>query len=391
MKILHVLANISPSYGGTSKACTEMCRALASAGEEITIYTSNMDYPKGRLNVAVNTPIADDGYNVWHFPVQFPPYMISVEMAKALRDHVKEFNLVHIHGLYRFPQAVAAHYARRHDVPYIVQPHGVLDPFLFYGRRPIRKRVYEYMVELRNLNSAGAIQFTSEEEMNLAQPLGLRVPSIVVPLGLELSEYENLPRCGTFKDKYGLGDTKVILHMGRINFKKGLDILVRAFAQVAIPKEDIRLVLAGPDDGYGRQVSELLMQEGIEDKALFTSMLQGDDKLAALKDADIFALPSYSENFGVAVIEAMACGVPVVISNKVNIWREVQAGGAGLVTPCDAQKVAEAMLFLLNDEDSRRKMGRAGRALVRENYGWDSVVRDMLAAYQARVRKNTKR
>src|SRR5829696_7090692 len=99
-------------------------------------------------------------------------------MAKALRDHVKEFNLVHIHGLYRFPQAVAAHYARRHDVPYIVQPHGVLGPLFYYGRRPLRKRVYEYMVELRNLNSAAAIQFTSEEEMNLAQPLGLRAPSI---------------------------------------------------------------------------------------------------------------------------------------------------------------------------------------------------------------------
>lgn len=387
MRILHVLANISPRYGGPATVCTETCRALARVGEEVTIYTTDKDFPEGRLDVPSNTPVTQDEYTTWYFPVQFSPYMVSMDMARALYRHAKEFDLIHIHGLYRFPQAIAAYYARRYKVPYIVSPHGSLDPFLFYRRRHrLTKRVYEYLVELQNLNKAAAIHFTNEEEMILTQPLGLTPPAIVVPIGLELAEYRNLPKGGSFTDRYDLVGKKIILHLGRINFKKGLDILVRAFARVASTREDVCLVLAGPDnEGYGKQVNKWLVQEGVEDKVLFTGMLQGVDKLAVFKDADIFALPSYSENFGIAAVEAMACGLPVIISDKVNIWREVQGAEAGLVTHCDVDEVAEAILLLLDNEDLRRNIGEAGKALVSKRYSWDSVVHALLEAYRSVV------
>jgi glycosyltransferase involved in cell wall biosynthesis len=249
--------------------------------------------------------------------------------------------------------------------------------------------VHEYLIEQRSFNNAAAIHYTSEGEMK-SVPIKIKAPSLIIPLGIDLKKYQNLPPYGMFKDRHNLQRKKIILHFGRINFTKGLDILVKAFAQIAFARNDICLVLAGPDnEGYARQIEKWLIEEGIKDKAIFTGMLQGIDKLAILKDADIFALPSYSESFGIAVVEAMACGLPVVISNRVNIWREIQNAGAGLVTSCDACELAEALQNLLNDENIRFRMGEAGKILVNTTYNWKTVVNDLLKAYEDILRHRT--
>jgi glycosyltransferase involved in cell wall biosynthesis len=385
MKILHVIANLAPRYGGPSKACKDMCRLLAREGEDVTIFSTNMDFPIGRLAVPINTPVKQDGYSIWYFPVQFTPYMISLDMSRALNRHIKEFDLIHIHGLYRFPQAAAAYYARKYNIPFIISPHGSLDPFLFNRRKKnyYIKKIFEFFIDFPNMNKAAAMHFITEEEMRLTQPLHLKAPGIVFPLGLEIEEYSNLPPYGIFRARYKLENKKIILHFGRINFKKGLDLLVKAFAKVARIKEDVCLVLAGPDnEGYSKQVEKWLLDEGVREKAIFAGMLEGVDKLAVLRDADIFVLPSYTENFGIAVIEAMACGLPVVISDKVNIWREVQEAGAGLVTECDATQVANAILSLLNDHIARFRLSKAGKLFVREKYSWNSIARKILLVYK---------
>jgi glycosyltransferase involved in cell wall biosynthesis len=175
-----------------------------------------------------------------------------------------------------------------------------------------------------------------------------------------------------------------VLHLGRINFKKGLDILVDSFSRIAKSRPDVHLVIAGPDeDGYGAKVRRWLQEKGVAGRATFTGMLAGDLLLAALRDASVFALPSYSENFGIAVIEAMACGVPVVISNKINICREVRESGAGLVTPCDAVAFADALGTVLADVSLRTSMGQKGRQLVREHFSWLNVASKLEAAYEA--------
>lgn len=384
MRILHVISNLSPRYGGPSKVCIEMSRALARVGEEVTIYTTNRDFPAGVMKVPHSVPVNKSGYTVWYFPVEFPPYAMSLGMARRLRGNLQDFDVIHIHGLYRFPQAAAAHYARLHRVPYIIRPHGSLDPFLYHRRKNrLVKRAYEHLVERRNLDQAAAIHFTSQEEMDLTSLLNLRAMGVVIPNGLDLAEYRDLPDRGRFRERYGLGDKKIILHLGRINFKKGLDILVGAFARLAKSREDVRLVLAGPDnEGFGAQVKEWLTERGVEDKAVFTGMLQGEEKLEVLVDADVFALPSYTENFGIAVVEAMASGLPVVISDRVNIWREVAEAGAGLITTCNERDVAEATSALLEDCYTRQVMGEAGKALVRRSYDWDSLVWRLIDVYR---------
>jgi glycosyltransferase involved in cell wall biosynthesis len=384
VKILHVISNISARYGGPAKACRDMCRALAEAGHEVTIFTTNRDHPSGLLPVPAGRDVAEDGYRIVYFPVEFGPYLVSLGMARRLRRETGGFDVVHIHGLYRFPQAMAARCCRRASVPYIVRPHGSLDPFLYHRRRRrLVKRAYERAVEFPNLNRATAIHFTAEEEMALTAPLGLKAPGVVIPNGINPADFEDLPERGRFRARHGLGDAPVVLHLGRVNFKKGLDILVDAVARTGDDVKNLRLVIAGPDnEGYGRQVEGWIARHGLGDRVLVTGMLQGDDKRAALADADVFALPSYSENFGLAVVEAMACGIPVVISDRVNIWREVRKAGAGLVTPCDAAEVAKALTGLLTDPERRARMGESGRRLARERYDWRILVGELEALYR---------
>ena len=386
LKILHIIANLAPRYGGPAKACFEMARAVASLGHKVSIYTTNQDGP-AELDMPLDKPVFRDGVEIRYFPVQHPRFWgFSLPMALALRRAIQKVDIVHIHSLYLFHDLVAGHYCRRYNVPYLICPHGSLDPFI-YKRHRLRKTFMELLFERKNIKDAAAIHFIAEEEKKLASPYICQTRGIVVPLGLDLSEYEILPERGTFRSRYPETDgKKIVLFFGRLNFKKGLDILVRAFARVVRVRDDVHLVLAGPDnEGYGSKVQTWLKEQGVLDRATFTGMLLGKDKLAVLRDADMFVLPSYSENFGISVVEAMACGVPVVISDKVNIWREVAESGAGKVAPCDADRFADIMLELLDNPEAARQMSEKGKALVKEQYQWSSVATAMVDVYRSIV------
>jgi glycosyltransferase involved in cell wall biosynthesis len=386
MRILHVLANLAPRYGGPPKACFEMARSTAKLGHALSIYTTNQDGPT-ELNVPTDSPVYRDGVEICYFPIQHPRFWgFSLPLALQLRSAVKEHDIVHIHSLYLFHDLVAPHYCRKYDVPYLITPHGTLDPVLFQRHR-LRKRVMELAFEDRNFKHAAAIHFTAEEEERSAKAHTLGAPGIVIPIGLDLAEYENLPAPGTFRARYPeTRGKKIILFLGRINFKKGLDILVQAFSAVAQSRDDVHLVIAGPDnDGFEKKVHAWLRDEKVHDRTTFTGMLEGDDKLAVLGDADVFVLPSYDENFGFSVVEAMVCGVPVIISDKVAIWPEVETGGAGKVVPCDVNRFAEGMLSLLNSPDVAQRMGENGKTLVRKRFQWSSVALDLETAYRSIV------
>ncbi|MHB1407221.1 MAG: glycosyltransferase [Desulfitobacteriaceae bacterium] len=383
MKILHVIANLAPRYGGPSKACFEMARAVARLGHSVSIYTTNQDGPT-ELDVPTDQPVVRDGVEIRYFPIQHPRFWgFSLPLAMALREAIREYDIVHIHSLYLFHNLVAAHYCRKHGIPYIIRPHGTLDPFL-YRRHRLRKRIMELLFENKNIKQAAAVHFTTEDEKKLAEPYIFQRPGIVVPLGLELADYENLPAPGMFRARYPeTQGKKLILFFGRLNFKKGLDILARAFGELARARDDVHLVLAGPDnDGFREQVRAWLNEERVLERTTFTGMLQGEHKLAVLHDADMFVLPSYSENFGISVIEAMACGLPVIISDKVNIWREVEAGGAGKVVPCRVEDLQEAILELVEKPELAKQMSSQGKNLVRTRFQWSSIAVALQEAYQ---------
>jgi glycosyltransferase involved in cell wall biosynthesis len=370
MRTLHVIPSLAESDGGPSKAALEMCRELTRRSHNAEIYTTNAT-AQSRSDVLLGQPLSVHGVNVTYFPINGGTYYkYSYSMAAALKATIPRYDIVHIHSLYQFPSTAAAHYCRKYRVPYILRPHGTLDPFL-YKRHPLRKRIYELMIERRNLAAAAAVHFTSEEELRLATRSGLDFKGAVVPLGVELDD--PLPCAARAADSLWpeLRGKRVILFLSRINFKKGLDILAAAFGEVHKVRADAHLVIAGPDiDGYGTKVREWLTAAAALEAATFTGMVLDTRKAALLSRADLFVLPSYSENFGIAVVEAMGAGLPIVISNRVNIWREIDAAHAGFVVTPDARELATAILALLDNPGMARSMGERGHRLAREQFSW---------------------
>jgi len=239
LRLLHVIHTLDPAAGGAVSAARSMCAALAARGHDITLYATG--------------PRREDqsgAYFTRIFPMEFPPMAVSAGFARALKD-MRDVDLVHVHMLYRFPQAAAAAFCRRNAIPYCVQPHGALEPVLFHKReRRGFKRLYERLVENRNLNSAAGLIYTAKGEADAVRFLNLRPAAFVIPLGLDLAQFD----CGAtgFRDRHGLAGMELVVWVGWLVPVKGLDILITAFAALARQRPHARLVLVGPDpEGYG--------------------------------------------------------------------------------------------------------------------------------------------
>ncbi|HJO35367.1 MAG TPA: glycosyltransferase [Gammaproteobacteria bacterium] len=387
MRILHVVSTLAPASGGPTSVIRDLATAQANAGHAVTVCTTDRGNPvREKLPREYLSHFYPTGVDLRAFAVQYASLLFSSGMAQWLRRALSDFDIVHIHGLYRFPPTYAAWQTRRQGLPYVVRPHGNLDPYL-YGTSSagsVRlKRLYERWFDLPNLHAAGAIHYTAEEERERASFLGLKAPSFVVPNGLDWARYGELPARGALRARWGLGEAPVVLFLGRLHFKKGLDLLIPAFEGLRRGVPDAQLVIAGPEnDDYGRKVRGWVRERGLDAAVHFVGTLHGAEVVQAYVDADVFALPSYTENFGMTVAEAMACALPVVISDQVNIHAEVSGAGAGLVTACDAGEVTAALELLLRDADRRRAMGAAGRRLVQERFTWPAIVEQLTAEYQ---------
>jgi glycosyltransferase involved in cell wall biosynthesis len=388
MRILQIIPSLAFSHGGPTFAVIELSCKLINKGEEVTIFTTDADI-KGRLNVPLNTPINIDGIKVFYFPIQYLKYYrFSLPLVTALRKNIPFYDLIHIHSLFQFSTLAASYYCQKYHKPYIIRPLGQLEPYAL-KRHYLKKKLYLFFFEFKNLERATAVHFTTEEEKKNFLKLGIRANSFVLPLGIDLDKFKRLPEYGNFRERYPeLKDKKLILFLSRINFKKGLDILVKAFAKLCRDRDDIHLVIAGPDsEGYGKRVKKWLKNEGLLNRTTFTGMLLGKEKLAAFRDSDIFVLPSYSENFGLAVVEAMACGLPVVISNKVGIHREIQENNAGIVVECNVESLYQGIKFVLDNKDYTRQLSMNGKRLVADYYDIDKVINKMLEIYREIVER----
>jgi len=387
IRILHVIASLAESTGGPAKAAIDMARAVARRGHSVAIYTTDRALDRAEAP-APGALVLRDGVECRYFRQHFPSlFATSLPLARALAQAIPQADIVHLHSLYLFHTWAAARLCRRHGVPYLLRPHGTLDPYLWQRHRG-RKRVMELLFQNRVIREAAALHYTAAEEMALAKPYAQGAPGVVIPNGLDLAEYAALPPPGAFRARHPeIGARRIVLFLGRLNFKKGLDLLIPAFAQALRIHTDLHLVIAGPDDGMRAQAETWIAAAGIVDRVTFTGMLRHKAKLEALRDAAMFVLPSYSENFGIAVVEAMACGVPVAISDKVNIWREVVEAGAGLVAPTAVAAVADQIMRIAADPDPAA-MGRRGRKLVAERFSWDMIARDLESVYRSLAAKD---
>jgi glycosyltransferase involved in cell wall biosynthesis len=375
MNILHVIATLAPESGGPAQACLEMAMAVAARGHQVSIFTTDFGAPLD-LRLA-----ADETVDIRVFPVQWPPtWKPSIPMAHALVETMDHYDVIHLHSLYLFHDWVGGILAQRARLPYIVRPHGLLDPYIWQRHRS-RKRLVEALFQTRVLNHAAAIHYTSELEREISEPYAGVAPSRVVPLGVSLESLENLPPAETFLRRFpATAGRRIVLFLSRLHEKKGLNLLVPAFAAAHRVAPDLHLVVAGPDDGVLAATRASVATHGLDSAVTFTGMLTGQDKLAAFSAASMFVLPSYSENFGIAVVEAMAAGLPTIVSDQVNIHRDIADQGA-VVVPCEVAPLARAIGDLAADPVRAHAMGVEARATARRLYDWPNVAASLENLY----------
>lgn len=391
MKVLHVIPSVSPRTGGPANVMG-LLRALADQGCDVTLFTTDLDQPaRGwlrpprRLVVSTDRQRWDGGVGVRYFRTTWPwRFATSWGMGLALAREVPHYDLVHIHSLYLFPGLAAGFCCRRAGVPYIMRPHGTLDAWHRRQRRR-RKAVYTWLAEGRNLRFAAGIHYTSQWEAEAARAGGVETPGFVVGMGIDRVQYEQLPEPGRFRLCHaGLVDKKLIVFLGRISPKKGFDLLVPALQRVVRLCPDAHLVIAGPDDeGYAAAVHQLIRQYGVGQHVTWIGPVYGAEKLELLRDADVWVLPSRDENFGVAVVEAMAAGAAILISNHVAIHDVIQEARAGVVVETDVGAVADALERLLADGELRQCLGERARVLALQEWTWDVAARSLLEVYQS--------
>jgi glycosyltransferase involved in cell wall biosynthesis len=302
--------------------------------------------------------------------------------VRALDEEVARCDVVHIHAMWEEMQHQACRAAQRAAKPYVLTPHGMLDPWNMTKSR-LAKQAYLMLRMRPNLQRVSLLHYTTEIERRSVARLKLRPPTIVEPLGLDMREFEHLPPRGMFRRHHPhIGNRPIILVLGRVHYGKGVELLLPAAA--AMKRHDAVIVIAGPWTSAGEAFEAKLrpMLEPIRDRVILTGLIGGGDKLAALVDADLLALPSFHENFGLAVIEALACGTPVVVSDQVNLHPDISAAGVGGVVPLDAAALANELDRWLDDNELRRAASARAPAFVRERYDWDAIARRWVEHYR---------
>lgn len=379
MKVLHVVHSLIPEAGGNAKVVAELTENLAKRGITTSIFTTimekdeqeNLFQPKG-----VGLFVSQQSFLARGWPYYSP------ELKKNIMKEMSKFDIIHIHDIWHYPCYAAYRIAKRADKPYIITTQGTLEPWAL-KYKGLRKRIYMSLVQKRILQEAASIHALTDEETKHIRAIGIENTIIKIPNGIDPQEFQNLPPRKDLDRLFpGLQGKRVILFLGRIHPIKGLDLLAKTFGKIARERDDVRLLIAGPNkEGYQAHIEKMLQTEGVLDKVIFTGMINGYEKMAVLNGADIFILPSYSEGFSIAVLEAMICGLPVIITSQC-CFPEVEISKAGFIIEPDTYQLANSLSKLLNDPELCKVMGENGRELVLEKFTIDKIANQMINLYE---------
>jgi glycosyltransferase involved in cell wall biosynthesis len=383
LKVLHVIPAVSPKYGGPSHALVPMCRALMERGVDVQIASTDAE-PGGHIPVELQALASYEGVPAIFFRKDWSEaFKYSRSMSNWLEHNVADFDVVHIHGVFSHACRSAARACQRARVPYLIRPLGNLDPWSFRQKRA-RKKLFLKFGGNRMLRGAAAVQYTSTTEKKLSESALNLNHGVVIPLGVELHNQVEPANSNASSRAVGNGAPYVLV-LSRLQPTKGIDVLIDAF--VSLLKDETfrnwRLVIAG--DGPPQYVVELqrrIAAKKASESVVLAGWLDAEAKAEALRHASLLALPSYHENFGLCVVEAMACGVPVLVSPHVSLAQEIEASGAGWISDVNAEGLRETLAKALGDAGGRRRRGEAGRNLAR-NFDWQEIADSLARLYES--------
>jgi glycosyltransferase involved in cell wall biosynthesis len=383
MRVLHVIGGLAPRYGGTSATVLSLCEALArKQGVEVEVATTDADGPHGRL--------AEHTLPATSFPIRVfrrsfsERWKFSRGLLRWLWQSAGQYQLVHIHAVWSFATTAACWAARRHRVPYVILPQGMLAPYGWSRSYPV-KRLYWNLLEKQNVARAARLVVTSQGEEEELASLGCSCRIEKIPLGLEREAWETPRRPDVLRKLCGGRSVgrPIVLFLSRLHPKKGLaEFLLPAFQSLS--RDAFLAIAGGPDphaSGYADHVEREVKRLGLEDRVALFGPIEPADRWSLYDGADAFVLPSKNENFGLVVTEAMARGCPVIVSSEVHSSEHVAAAGAGDVVPLSVPEITGAIETMLADPIGREAMGRRGQEYARRHLSWEGIADSVVDMY----------
>ncbi|MBF2057337.1 MAG: glycosyltransferase [Cyanobacterium sp. T60_A2020_053] len=384
MKVAHIIPSIAPVRGGPSKAIIEMVDALQNKGVCVEIITTN-DNGNNLLNVPLYRQTVYEKVPVTFFPrlclssKAIQEFNFAWSLTKWLWGHISDYDLIHVHTLFNYPSTIAMVIAKWRKIPYIIRPCGMLLKWSLQ-QKATKKELYLKLIEEANINYSQRIHYTALQEKEEAQVLNLKTKDFILPLGLTIPEL--IPRS---KEKlinlYDIPkNIPIILFLSRIHEKKGLDFLVNALGKLSL---DFRLIIAGSGEpDYEDKIKNLITSNNLKNKVIWAGFVEGELKNTLLQGSDLFALTSYSENFGIAVLEALASGLPVVITPGIALSSMVKDNDLGYICDLDIDSIYLAITRALSNPEKLEDMSRRGRKFIQKNYSWDKIAKDLVDVYK---------
>ncbi|MFI5378957.1 MAG: glycosyltransferase [Tepidisphaerales bacterium] len=387
MRIVHVTGTLDPSAGGPPAVVVRLAAAQSAAGHRVEIAAHGDASSEEDVCRSISR-VPGGGNVVRHsIPVRNSlGWALGLDSRRVMPGIIDGADIVHVHGIWDPIVRWAGVVAHRTGVPYVIAPHGMLDPWSLQQKK-WKKRIVLFLAYQRFIERSAVLHCLNETEKQLIIAGGFRCRYAVIPNGIFLDEIDPLPEPGAFARRVpALQGRRFILFLSRLHYKKGLDYLADAFALLAGRFTDVDLVVAGPDGGAEADFRKQVEQHQLAKRVHLVGPLYGPEKFEAIVDASCFCLPSRQEGFSIAITESLACGTPVVISRQCN-YSEVSEAGAGIETELEAGAIASALSSLLQDPQLARRMGQAGRALVESRFTWPKVAGLALDVYSRIIRK----
>jgi glycosyltransferase involved in cell wall biosynthesis len=377
VKVLQVIPSLAARDGGPTQAVLSLSRALSAKNVECLIASTDAN-GDDRLPIVHETQLQYDSVPAIFFRRDWTQsFKYSRDFSRWLQSHVSDFDVVHVHAIFSHSSLAASQACRRHKVPYILRPIGSLAPWSM-GHHRWRKRILWNLGVSSMISGASAVHYTSEEERKRSEEsLGIN-KGIVIPLGVETAEFKNKSLSGAFSKL-----RPYVLILSRMHPKKGIELILESFMNLKRDSEfrDWKLVLAGDGDpDYLAKLKSLAQEQ--DGDVVFAGWLDDDQKIDALQNAALFALTSHHENFGLAVMESLACGIPVLISRNVNTASDIETAQAGWVVNLDPASITNALREAALDAPGRKAKGLAGKEMVSRKFNWSNVADDLIRLYR---------
>jgi glycosyltransferase involved in cell wall biosynthesis len=379
LRILQIVPSLAHETGGPTTSVPKIGKAIASLGHRVVLYTTAWPVCENRTQSLVRVE-KDEALEIVTFPAKrsplFPDMPYSPALVKSVLEHSREFDIVHNFSLWNPVATFSLNALRRSGSLYCVSPLGMLDPVVM-GRNRWKKIPWRFLWERANVENAALIHFTTRLEEERAKSIWKLSRSITIPHFVDLNYWQSLSSTSLIEMRFPqIKGREVILFVGRINWVKNLDLLLKALVQIRCERRNAMLVLVGPDnEGYQSVLEKQAQQLGIDDHILFTGMLQGDDLKSAYARANAFALVSQKENFGHSAAEALACGIPIVVSNEVGVSADWSACGAVFRVEAGVDQIASALIRALRRNAEIGIPDPDARALAKKSFTNSEAIR----------------